>query len=69
MSKDVVYVCNCDWEAVYIDGELISQGHSVNWMNVVESLGCNIYNMQAKEDWLQEVGYFPENISEVEFDE
>lgn len=67
MSRDVMYARGDDWEAVYIDGVLASQGHSINWMHVIEELGCNAYTQEVDYEWLDEQGEFPEDMNEVVF--
>lgn len=67
MSRDVLYARGNDWEAVYIDGELIAEGHSIDWMGVIAELGCNTYTQEVSCDWLEDRGDFPEDINEVVF--
>ena len=68
MSRDVMYVRGDDWEAVYIDGVLADQGHSIDWMSVIAELGCNTYVQEVSYEWLVERGDFPEDINEVVFE-
>lgn len=65
MSRDVMWIRGEDWQAVYIEGELIDQGHSIDWMQVISELGCNTYKAEADEDWLQDRGDFPDDLNEV----
>ena len=68
MSRDVMHITSDDgYQAVYIEGELVDQGHSIDWMYVIGQLGCNTYRNQADEEWLEEQQSFPSSIQEVKF--
>lgn len=69
MSRDVMLIQNDDWQAVYIEGELADQGHTIDWMYVIAQLGCNTYTQHADEQWLFSQGHFPDNLNEVKFND
>ena len=69
MSRDVMLVQGDDWQAVYVEGELVDQGHDIDWMYVIAELGCNTYTQNADPVWLEGQGYFPDNINEVKFND
>jgi len=44
-----------DWEAIYIDGKLAAEGHSVRWRDLADALGAEVTQSDAIEtkegDW------------------
>lgn len=68
MSRDVMHITSNDgWQAVYIEGELVDQGHNIDWLYVISSLGCNTYNQEVDEDWLAEYVVLPTDLQDVVF--
>lgn len=65
-----------DWEGLYIDGVLVSQGHSFRLYDVmemiiergghVEEYDCVTIDGDAYDEWLAVVGHLPEKLSELE---
>lgn len=65
MSRDVYLVQSADWQAVYVDGEIVDQGHNIDWMFVIAELGCNTYIDTVDQQWAEDQGYFPDNLNDV----
>ena len=68
MSKMVIIRAD-DWEGIYIDGKLETEGHSTepydavkiairHGVSSVESLWCDL-------DWIHDEGNLPRNLSDV----
>lgn len=61
-----------DWEGLYINGELVEEGHSLNWRRVISKhfLGDSFYiesmeDIEVKGKWLSEEGSFPILLEEL----
>ena len=39
MKKSVAVVEGDDWSGIYVDGKLVSEGHSVHWRYFAEAIG------------------------------
>jgi len=37
-NKDIVIIETDDWSGLYYNGELISQGHEIRWIDVIERI-------------------------------
>ncbi len=69
---DIVFVTNeDDWQGVYVDGELVTDGHTINYSALFDRLvGETISSTKWRvvdEDWMQEEGYLPSNLFDVKF--
>lgn len=57
-----------DWEALYINGKLAAEGHSIRATDVIDCIGDilpNEYNMIEVSDEVAEAG-MPNDLSELE---
>jgi len=53
------------WQALYLNGDCIDQGHSVNFSVVMEYLSAELgfqFEEGWAQDWADNNGGFPENI-------
>jgi len=67
MRKKLVLVTNYDdWEGLYIDGELVLEGHRVRRDEMFTMLGIDYTEVEAAEGWLESRGTLPKNLSDVE---
>lgn len=67
-NKELTIVSGEDWEGVYYNNQLIDQGHSINWRNVLEHFGYTIKSksIDSEEQW-EILGWnLPNNLSELE---
>jgi len=65
--KKLVLVTNYDdWEGLYIDGELVLEGHRVRRDEIFEKLGIDYTEVEAAEGWLESRGSLPQKLSDVE---
>jgi hypothetical protein len=59
-----------DWEGIYVLGKLWEEGHGIDWCCLLKKHVVHISSEKwVDEDWLREVGSFPEKYSEVKFDD
>jgi hypothetical protein len=66
--KTLTLVTNYDdWEGLYLDGEMIEQGHKINWEDVLSYLNFNLETKEADYDWLADEGALPEKIEDCKF--
>ena len=56
-----------DWEGLYKDGVLVTEGHSISNRDIFANLGVSVQEKEAAEGWLEERGNLPKNLSDVEF--
>jgi hypothetical protein len=63
--EKITYVRGQDWEGLYIDGELVEEGHSICVEEVVEALGFTCERIMADQEWLEDRGDLPYCLGEV----
>lgn len=59
-----------DWEGLFVDGKLVSEGHSLSiydLLHTAKTMGpiTEIVYVEADYMWLEIHGSFPNNLSEV----
>lgn len=54
-----------DWEGVYINGKLVTEGHHVRIDELLQLLGIDGGQIYADDAWLAEQGSLPENLEDV----
>lgn len=69
MDKKLVVLNVDDWEALYADGELVEEGHSIRWVDALRSLGVDV-EWHEVTSWFEEndLMSFPSEIPEFEID-
>lgn len=74
-KKQLVYVNGDDWCGLYFNGNLQTQGHSLDFREVMETITeiggtVNFWTtLDADMDWLGDHGILPLKLSEVQFAE
>lgn len=68
-NKDIVIIETDDWAGLYYKGELISQGHEIRWIDVIErifkvKIGAKFFNSDVFEDMFGST--CPHTLDEVE---
>lgn len=52
-----------DWEGLYVDGELVEQGHTVSRDSF---MGLDSYEtIDVDQEWADSVGHYPEFFSDI----
>jgi hypothetical protein len=64
-SYALVTSASGDWEGLYKNGVLLSEGHSIHIEDLFELLELDFEQLEAKEDWVEERGDLPEKLEEV----
>lgn len=70
---DAVLVCSDDWEGLFFDGVLATEGHHISLGTVFEKLIKNGNKVDSftvrycSVEWIEEEGNFPPNLSDVVF--
>lgn len=54
-----------DWEGLYVDGQLVAEGHTLKWWDVLRALSIDYNTINADEEWMYDVGRLPEKLDEV----
>jgi hypothetical protein len=54
-----------DWEGLYIDGKLETEGHSLSPSDIFKVLDIRVTNHDLDDEWICEQGSLPENFDEV----
>lgn len=67
MSKNIVIARGDDWEGLYVDGELLEEGHAISLEDALESLGFDV-NVMWCQNFLDSIGGLPKNVAEVNWD-
>jgi hypothetical protein len=55
-----------DWSGLYVDGELVYQGHSIPIHVVFEVLGASVQRVEVDLDWIHARGDLPDKLADVE---
>lgn len=66
-KKEVVFVLADDWEGMYIDGELVAEGHSLEVDTVCIALDIESEERWADDEWLTARGRLPKELKDVKF--
>lgn len=67
MNKKAILVTNyVDWEGLYIDGKLVTEGHRIRKEDLLGHFGITLDTIETAEGWLESRGKLPENLSDVE---
>lgn len=73
-KKQVVKVTGDDWSGIYIDGKLVTEGHSIPFHDLMEVLtehvptGIDYWTaLDVDDKWLQNEGSLPPILREVVF--
>lgn len=72
MKSDITFVISGGgWEAIYVNGKLFDEGHSVNFMSLLHFLEGSVVGAsdvkEADNSWLESRGSFPISLEDVEF--
>lgn len=65
--RGIQIVFSNDWEALYCDGILLEEGHSLNVRDILEKLDYKVETFSATEkleDLLLTVGYSPQHFDD-----
>lgn len=54
-----------DWEGLYRDGELLTQGHSLSMFDVFGALGLDLGKVRPDNTWLEAEGLLPTYLEDV----
>jgi hypothetical protein len=66
-SHRVTYVVGNDWEGLYVDGEIVNQGHTLRLQDLAEALKIDLHTVEPDDEWLGKVGHLPQKLSKVKF--
>ena len=67
-KNDGIYVTNCDdWEAIYINGKLRIQSHSIP-PRYYRAVKGSIYRQEISSEYTYEVGYLPADYDDIPSD-
>jgi hypothetical protein len=61
----ITLVTAYDWEGLYIDGKLVTEGHTIHANDLFRLMGINGQEIHADDAWLGERGGLPKNLDEV----
>lgn len=64
-EKEIVFVIGSDWTGMYINGELVDEGHSLREEDIVQVLGFTSQTLEADSSWLDDHGSLPQKLSDV----
>ena len=74
MSKQYVIVNGDDWQGIFVDGKLISEGHSFSsyeLLEIVKEHGAvgEFWSLEPDMDWLEDRGGLPDTLRDVKLHE
>lgn len=61
----VVFAYADDWEGLYVDGILRCEGHSIQIEYALKAVGVVMESIRPDQEWLEENGSLPVNLSDV----
>lgn len=67
--KTVTIVNADDWMGLYIDGELVYEGHSIEEETLLKYVGVNCDSFWVDDNWITERGNLPSRLEDVKKDE
>ena len=67
MNKLTIVTNNDDWDGMYLDGQLIDQGHQLDWEHILSKLGFILETKDVDNDWLSECGSLTSKLEYVKF--
>ncbi len=72
MAKQYVIINGDDWQGIFVDGYLISEGHSFGsyeLLEIVKEHGAvgDFWSLEPDMDWLMDRGGLPDTLREVKF--
>lgn len=71
VAIEVVIVDGGDWHGLYIDGELVEEGHSLCVSDVLRKVRdtrrpiASVETIEADQTWLEDHGFLPKHLSNV----
>lgn len=66
MTKPKIKIVHTgNWEAMYVNGKLVAENHSLNTREILFALKLDYELLQADDEWMEDVGDFPENFKDV----
>lgn len=54
-----------DWVGLYVDGKLVTEGHSLNWNQVLSALGVPFDRFECDGEWIADNGTLPTKLGSV----
>jgi hypothetical protein len=54
-----------DWEGLFIDGKLATEGHSISLYEFCKILGIKVDFKEVDDEYMYEMGSFPQNLDEI----
>ncbi len=64
MNKLLILTAD-DWEGLFIDGKLVTEGHSIPLYEFCEVLGIKVDFKEVDDEYMCEMGSFPQNLDEI----
>ena len=68
-KSTMTYISGDDWVALYYEGELLVEGHSLHPFTIMRLMmqhsPFHIAQLDADPDWLEEQGSFPSKLEDV----
>jgi hypothetical protein len=65
VNAKFTFVEGDDWVGLYMDGELVYEGHSISPAYLAELLDADFERIWADDAWLYDVGTLPKNLEDV----
>lgn len=65
-KSDVVIVSGDNWEGIYINGVLITEGHDLTAGDALASIGIHYSELGADAEWLNAEGSLPSFLKDVQ---
>jgi hypothetical protein len=65
MKITVVGCPSGDWEGLFVNGQLVFEGHSISWWQALDALKIEYETLEADDEWMMDHGSFPNRLSKV----
>ncbi len=63
--KNLLLLQSDDWDGLFIDGKLVTEGHSISLYKFCKILGIKVDFKEVDDEYMYEMGSFPENLDEI----
>jgi hypothetical protein len=62
-KKTIKWIVADDWQAIYIDGKLWSEGHHIHPIDLARIFG--VERKRVNDNWMSDKGNFPKELADI----
>lgn len=54
-----------DWEGLFVDGRLVTEGHSLTAEDIIRGLKLDYNSGWINQEWMEDHGSFPYDVNDI----